>query len=171
MDFEVKEAQRGDRAAMVRIVDDHYDGVFAFCARRVGPDMASDVAQETFITAQKRLKTFEGRSSFKTWLLGIANNECRSALRSKRKDEVDWMDFEPSANPEHQLIDRQALKDAMKTLSKEHREAVLLHEVDGLTYEEAATILGVPEGTVKSRLHHAFLALRKSLQSPIEVNP
>jgi RNA polymerase sigma-70 factor (ECF subfamily) len=64
---------------------------------------------------------------------------------------------------ESNIIDRYALRQAMSKLSPEHHEVVVLHELDGLTYEEAAAVLGVPVGTVKSRLHHAFLNLRKSL--------
>ena len=60
-------------------------------------------------------------------------------------------------------MNKHALEQAMQKLSPEHREAVVLHELDGLTYEEAAQILGVPVGTVKSRLHHAFANLRKNL--------
>jgi RNA polymerase sigma-70 factor (ECF subfamily) len=75
----------------------------------------------------------------------------------------------PTANPEGAIVDRQALKDALSTLSEDHREVVLLHEVEGLTYQEAAEVLGVPEGTVKSRLHHAFLNLRRALLGPEEV--
>ena len=70
---------------------------------------------------------------------------------------------EPTDNPEKTLIDREALRKALRGLSDEHRDVVLLHEVEGLTYEEASTVLGIPVGTVKSRLHHAFLALRRAL--------
>lgn len=79
------------------------------------------------------------------------------------------METNGSHNPEGGLIDRQALRAAMQTLTAEHREVVLLHEVDGLTYEEAAKVLGIPVGTVKSRLHHAFLRLRATLIGAEEV--
>jgi RNA polymerase sigma-70 factor (ECF subfamily) len=62
---------------------------------------------------------------------------------------------------EDALVDREVLRQAMAKLSSDHREVVVLHELDGLTYEEVAQILGVPVGTVKSRLHHAFLHLRR----------
>ena len=60
-------------------------------------------------------------------------------------------------------IDRHALQNALRKLSDEHKEVVLLREIEGLTYEEAAVVLGVPAGTVKSRLHHAFCHLRRAL--------
>lgn len=182
MDGDLNQARRGDREAMARIVDRHYDAVFRFCARRIGVDLAEDAAQETFITAQKKLKSFQGASSLSTWLFGIAHNHCRNLAR-KRKTEMlgAWVAIEtleagadPSLNGaadwprdgqplESQIIDREALRMALSSLSSDHREVVVLHEVEGLTYEEAAEVIGVPVGTVKSRLHHAFLKLREAL--------
>lgn len=145
---------------------EHYDAVFRFCARRVGQDRAADAAQETFLTAQKALKKFRGESSVSTWLFGIAHNECRRIARKERLApmllEIDTA-HPSSENSEETIVNRQALQTAILKLSPEHREVVVLHELDGLTYEEAAQIMGVPVGTVKSRLHHAFLNLRKSL--------
>jgi len=123
------------------------------------------------LTAHRQMKSFDGRSAFVTWLLGIAHNHCRNFAR-KRKPESrfsdDWtqievMDTRSRADSESNLIDREALRCALRTLSPEHREVVLLHEVEGHTYEEAAVIIGVPVGTVKSRLFHAFLRLRTTL--------
>lgn len=148
------------------IARQHYALVYRFCARRVGVDAAQDAAQETFITAQRVLKKFRGDSSLRTWLLGIAHNECRRLCRTRKLDApcVDLKEASDGAPFEQMIVDRQALSEALNKLSPEHREVVLLHEVEGLSYDEAAEILGVPAGTVKSRLHHAFLNLRKSLQ-------
>jgi len=65
---------------MSAIVREHYEVVYRFCARRVGQDWAADVAQETFLTAQKALKRFRFESSLRSWLIGIALNECRSLI-------------------------------------------------------------------------------------------
>lgn len=148
------------------IARQHYALVYRFCARRVGLEAAQDAAQETFITAQRVLRKFRGDSSLRTWLLGIAHNECRRLCRSRRLDApcVELQDVGDDAPFEQRIVDRQALGQALNKLSPEHREVVLLHEVEGLSYDEAAEIIGVPAGTVKSRLHHAFLNLRKSLQ-------
>jgi RNA polymerase sigma-70 factor (ECF subfamily) len=170
MDNDVTHAQIGNRDAMARLVEAHYDAVFRFCARRIGPDLAADAAQETFVTAQRAIKKYRGDSSLRTWLFGIANNHCRHASRKHRAENWDWtMEHDGAHNPESSLIDRQALRVALQTLSPEQREVVLLHEVDGLTYVEAAEVLGIPEGTVKSRLHHAFLGLRRALLGAEEV--
>jgi RNA polymerase sigma-70 factor (ECF subfamily) len=160
------EATSGARLEISAIAREHYDAVYRFCARRVGPDHAADAAQEAFLTAQKALKKFRGESSLTTWLFGIAHNECRRIARKERLAPLQLdIDVDRPAHTESEqaIVNRQALREAMRKLSDEHREVVVLHELDGLTYEEAAVILGVPVGTVKSRLHHAFLNLRKSL--------
>lgn len=185
MDSDLNKARRGDREAMAQIVDRHYDAVYRFCARRIGPDLAQDAAQETFLTAQKRLGSFAGASSLGTWLFGIAHNHCRNLSRKKKMETVvcdSWLvdrescrdsefdsDHAVASQSEQTLVDREALRHALSTLSTDHREVVLLHEVEGLTYEEAATVLGIPVGTVKSRLHHAFMNLRVALLGREEV--
>jgi len=142
----------------------HYDCVFRFCARRIGVDLAADAAQETFLTAQRVLGKYRGDAPLKTWLLGIAHNECRRLAR-KRKLEPASLEFrqDPSVSPESTWVDQQALAQAMAKLSAEHREAVILIELDGLSYEEAGAVLGIPAGTVKSRIHYAFVTLRRAL--------
>jgi RNA polymerase sigma-70 factor (ECF subfamily) len=180
MESDLDRARNGDREALGRLVDSHYDAVYRFCARRIGPEHAKDAAQETFLTAQKRLQSFQGDSSVGTWLFGIAHNHCRNIARKKKMEATqNWLAVGseqlaeessitanrqlPTANSENNLIDRHSLREALNALSAEHREVVLLHEVEGLTYVEAAKVLGVPEGTVKSRLHHAFLNLRRAM--------
>lgn len=157
-----------DIAAIAR---EHYDLVYRFCARRVGIDAAADTAQETFLTAQKALPKFKGASALTTWLLGIANNECRRMARRRRCEPptIELVEAGSSEQHEDTIINRHALQQALRKLSPEHREVVLLHEVEGLSYEEAALVMGVPVGTVKSRLHHAFANLRKSLGESQEV--
>jgi RNA polymerase sigma-70 factor, ECF subfamily len=147
------------------IAREHYDTVYRFCARRVGIDAAADTAQETFLTAQKALPKFRGASSLSTWLLGIAHNECRRMARRRRCEPptIELVEQGSSEHHEETIINRHALQQALAKLTPEHREVVLLHEVEGLSYEEAALVLGIPVGTVKSRLHHAFANLRKSL--------
>ncbi len=154
------------------VVREHYGMVVRFCARRIGPDLAEDAAQETFVTYQKTLKNRKGDSSLKTWLLGIAMNHCRNLSR-KHRQEIHLMDaFEPPPVPSHEgtVVDQQELYRALGRLSLEHREVVVLHEVEELTYDEIASLLNIPAGTVKSRLHHAFLNLRRQL-IPSEVQP
>jgi RNA polymerase sigma-70 factor (ECF subfamily) len=151
---------------MAAIVAEHYPAVYRFCARRIGPELAQDAAQETFLIAQRAIRRFDGRSKLSTWLFGIAHNACRNLARKRRIEmtyEQAWSTEPGSGSPEGTLIDREALRKAMGKLTPEHREAVVLHELEELTYEEAASVLGVPVGTVKSRLFHAFAHLRRLL--------
>lgn len=149
---------------IVEIARDYYDAIYRFCSRRVGVENACDVTQETFITAQGALKRYRGESSLITWLFGIAHNECRRFIR-KSKVAPQLIEFDiPVHSGEGHWINRTCLEEALSNLSPDHREIVLLHEIEGLTYDEAALVLSVPVGTVKSRLHHAFLQLRKRLQ-------
>ena len=159
-------SMRGAGLDIAEIARQHYAFVYRFCARRVGVDAAQDAAQETFVTAQRALKKFRGESSLRTWLLGIAHNECRRQARNRNltPPTIELTDAPDHAPFEQMIVDRHALREALNRLTPEHREVVLLHEVEGLSYDEAALVIGVPPGTVKSRLHHAFLNLRKSLQ-------
>lgn len=165
MDERIRKAQRGDRDAYADLVAEHYAPVYRFCARRIGPNAAEDAAQETFVSAQRSISRYAGSSSFGTWLFGIANNVCRTLSR-RRKLEINTMRaWSEASAPEGEstLVDREVLRRALGKLSDEHREVVLMHEVEGLAYGEIAEVLGVPVGTVKSRLHHAFLHLRRHL--------
>lgn len=161
---------------IAEIAKQHYALVFRFCARRIGIDAAQDAAQDTFVTAQRVLRSFRGDSTLRTWLLGIAHNECRRLARNRRleppcielKDDIGSRLPNDGQSFGDLIIDRRALGDALNRLSPEHREVVLLHEVEGLSYDEAAKVIGIPSGTVKSRLHHAFLNLRRSLSPNLE---
>ena len=150
---------------MDRVVKDHYDAVYRFCARRIGTARAADAAQDTFLTAQRAIRRFRGESSLRTWLLGIALNECRRAIRRGGAEPLPLeVDLACPASPdEGAFADRQALAAALSRLSEEHRDVVILHELQGLTYEEVAVVVKAPVGTVKSRLHHAFLNLRREM--------
>ncbi|MFI5384664.1 MAG: RNA polymerase sigma factor [Fimbriimonadales bacterium] len=159
---------------ITEVAKQHYTLVYRFCARRVGVESAQDAAQETFLTAQRVSRNFRGESTLKTWLLGIAHNECRRVARNRRLEPpcIELRDDFGSRMSDvgcgessfaEVILNRQTLSDALNKLSPEHREVVLLHEVEGLSYDEAAAVIGVPSGTVKSRLHFAFLNLRRSL--------
>lgn len=171
MDSTIDKAKQGDVSAMEDLVREHYPTVYRFCARRLGCDIARDIAQETFIAATRSIRKFNEKSAFTTWLLSIANNMCRNAARRKRLEMTSpdgWLNAS-SISPESSIVDRETLRRALHNLTPEQREAVLLHEIEGLSYSEAAQVLGVPEGTVKSRLHFAFLKLRVILQNEQEV--
>lgn len=148
------------------LAETHYDSVWQFCYRRVGTTLAADATQDTFLTALRRKDTYRGDAEPKIWLFGIAHNVCRN-LRRAHKSESPLTDHADPGDRVDTIHTRGALVTALERLSPEHREVVVLHELDSLSYSEIAAVLGVPPGTVKSRLHHAFLNLRKLL-GPLE---
>ena len=141
-------------------------------------DDAWDVAQEAFVKAYRNLHRFEGGSAFFTWLYRITYNLSIDHVRTKGRRKVvlveEHRDFEGAlqkqgkptfqVNPS-EVSDRaelsKVLHEAMNALSEKHRAVIVLREVEGLSYEEIADVLGVKKGTVMSRLFHA----RKNLQS------
>lgn len=147
------------------LVEHYYADVYRFCARRVGTELANDAAQDTFLSAQSALGKFRGESKPLTWLLGIAHNECRRIFRKNKLApcQISLDTKGPAIEFEGIVIKRESLVQAFRQLSSEHREIVILHELEGLTYEEIAKVLNIPVGTVKSRLHHAFNNLRQTL--------
>lgn len=166
MDERIDRAKHGEKAALHSLVIEHYPRVYRFCARRLGDDLGQDSAQETFITMQKQIKRYEAKSSFETWLLGIAHNQCRNLARKRRRDPIslDYALEVGGADHSGQVADNQVLRSALAQLSDEHREVVLMHEIEGMTYLEISQVVGVPEGTVKSRLYHAFKNLREGME-------
>lgn len=164
VDATTLQAQKGDPEALRRLITEFYPRVYRFCANRVGPDLAEDVAQDTFLTMHKNLRKFRGDSSFTTWIFGIAHNHCRNEMRRKVLAPLDEAPDLAEANPEEGVINRDLLRRTLQGLKPEHREVVILHELDEFTYAEISGILSIPIGTVKSRLHFAFIELRNRLQ-------
>ncbi|MGA7991192.1 MAG: sigma-70 family RNA polymerase sigma factor [Thermoanaerobaculia bacterium] len=171
----------GDVLGFEQIVR-HYSGmVFSLAARLVGPMDAEDVVQETFLRAWHGLERFRGESSLKTWLYAIALNRARarhgtlSRLRAvftqgKTKEDDPFASLDDAADPalspeENTLITerRRRLREALRTLSDEFRTAVVLRDLEGLSYEEIAEVLGVPIGTVRSRLARGRALLKEKL--------
>ena len=145
----------GAQAAFVRATQTE---VWRFTAALVDPGAADDLTQETFLRAFRALPGFEGRSSVRTWLLGIARRVCADHLRAVvRRRRLDarlaaqaWMDV-PQGDPAHRL----GTADLLRALSGERRTAFVLTQVLGLSYAEAAAVEDVPVGTIRSRVARA----------------
>lgn len=149
------------------LADTHYSSVLRFCGSILPQDLAADAAQETFMIAQQQLSKLHSPDVAKSWLFGIANNVCRNHRRKGNRAvsfaELLPIDAEPFHSDEDRVTTSVDLARALEALSDEHREIVVMHEITGLTYEEIATTLNIPVGTVKSRLYYAFRALRTNL--------
>jgi RNA polymerase sigma-70 factor, ECF subfamily len=151
----VRAAAAGDHAAFAAIVRTTQPHVWRFLRHLLGdPDVAADVTQETFVRVHRSLRGFRHESRFTTWLLRIARNaavdEQRRQIRRRRALRVE--DVQPPT-PDGSLSTE--LRAAMADLPAALREPFVLVEVFGMKYREVAEVLGVPEGTVKSRVFRA----------------
>lgn len=173
----VAAAQGGDRASLDTLLRRHYDRIYAVCRRVTGHDAdAADAAQEAMIAIVRGLGRFDGRSSFGTWIYRIATNASLDELRRKRRRPVAAMppdrdggrtDIElpdPDAGIRVDgLGDRLLLDRALAELAEDFRIPVVLRDVGDLDYAEIAAVLGVPVGTVKSRIARGRAALAHAL--------
>ncbi len=168
----VRLACQGDREAFRGLVDRHYRRVYHIARRMLGdPQAAEDIVQETFLAAFNHLPGFEARARFSTWITTIAMNRCRNHLRSAAVSRSAPLAIDPpapaGASPEAEATARELgvhLERALASLSPEHREVIVLRDVEGLAYDAIAEALDVEAGTVKSRLHRAREAMRVLLE-------
>lgn len=151
-------ARDGDPVAQAAFVRATQAEVWRFAAALVDPDSADDLTQETYLRAFRALPSFEGRSSARTWLLGIARRVCadhlRIVVRRRRLNErlaaqAQTDQFHP--DPAHHL----GAVDLLRRLPAERRGAFVLTQVLGLSYAEAAAVENVPVGTIRSRVARA----------------
>jgi RNA polymerase sigma-70 factor (ECF subfamily) len=151
----VRAAARGDLAAFEELVRGHQAQVWRFLCRMVADSrLAEDLAQETFLRAHRRLGTFRYDAKFSTWLYQIARNVAIDALRSRERR----LRLTSALRPPGAHADPSAayeLRAAVDSLPTRLREAFVLVEMVGLTYREAAIVVGSPAGTMKSRVFRA----------------
>jgi RNA polymerase sigma-70 factor (ECF subfamily) len=165
-DFELlRRARRGETTAFHELVERHAANLYRLACALTGDSAeAEDVMQETFLGAFQRMGTFRGRSSVKTWLVSILNRQ--AARHHRRRMRHPALPFEePFEQPaaEHAADTRMDVAEALGRLSPEHRQVLVLREVQGMTYAEIAEVLAVPLGTVESRLFRARQELRAQL--------
>ena len=151
----IRAAMAGDRAAFEEIVRTYQVQVWSFLTRLVADrTLAEDLTQETFIRVYRRLPTFAFRSKFSTWLLQVARNTGIDGIRARaRRDRL--MTRTQPPRPVAPADSGSDLTAGVAALSPKLREALLVVEILGLSYREAAQVFGVPEGTVKSRVADA----------------
>jgi RNA polymerase sigma-70 factor (ECF subfamily) len=170
-----------DERAFRELIEDHRDRVYNITFRMLGNRAeAEDVAQEVFITVFKTIDTFREEAKFSTWLYRVTVNHCKNRLKylarrhDRDRDEIDEgthaangaIGAQHPSPPDRALEGaqmEQLLQQAIAKLDEEQRLVVVLRDVEDLSIEEICEITGLPDGTVKSRLHRARLVLRKRL--------
>lgn len=170
-------ARRGDVAAFNRLVDAYQSLAYNVAYRTLGQaETAADATQDAFLAAFRGIREFRG-ASFRAWLLRIVVNTCYDCLRRQRRRPADSLEalveqehagepLDPSPGPERTALQRETaalIQRLLDELPAEQRLAVVLCDVQGLSYEEAAEALAVPLGTVKSRLARGRAQLRDAL--------
>jgi len=172
----VESARRGDHRAFEALVLKYQDRIFRLVQRLVsGADVADDLAQEVFIRAYRSIGEFKGESSLYTWLYKIALNLCRNYYRTKGRrpahEELEEASGavaleSPGGSPEDEVFRREfweQLRRGLDELPADQREAVVFCDLEGMSYEEMAEVLGVPIGTVRSRIFRGRRALQRKL--------
>jgi RNA polymerase sigma-70 factor (ECF subfamily) len=176
-DILIEQCLSGDQVAWEAIVRQNWRKVFNVAYKFVGKhDEAEDLTQDIFLKIFKALKTFDRRANFQTWIISISRNLCIDHYRSVRKErqtiarEVDTTDLQPASRDrtpyalaEHQDL-RAMLRQALDTLPLTLRTAVVLRDLQELSYQEIADRLGLPEGTVKSRINRGRIELARQLK-------
>lgn len=181
-------AKAGDQNAFRTLVETHQAMVYNLAYRMVNnPEDAADLTQEVFLSVWRNLRSFQGKSALSTWLYRLTANAAIDFLRRERRHptvpltgespdreerELDIPD--ESASPQRALERKElqeAIEQGLATLSPDHRQILLLREMEGLSYQEIAQTLGLEEGTVKSRIARARLALRDFLRKTGNFSP
>jgi RNA polymerase sigma-70 factor (ECF subfamily) len=171
----IQQAQLGDRNAFGELVCRYYPGVVQVVYRLCGDTgLAEDMAQETFLRAWINLPSFHPQSSLRNWLYRIGVNAALDVLRRRPEesleDEAAEMISDQAASPETALIEKERvaqLQKAMQSLPEAARSVLVLREYGGLSYQEIASVLDVPIGTVMSRLNYARNRLRELLKKQL----
>ncbi|MBE7215338.1 RNA polymerase sigma factor RpoE [Shewanella benthica] len=181
----VERVQQGDKNAFNLLVLKYQNKVMNLIARYVRNQAdVADVAQETFIKAYRALPNFRGESAFYTWLYRIAVNTAKNHLVAQGRrapandvdvEEAEYYDgsdaLKEFASPERLLMADDIQKvvfDALDSLPEELKMAISLRELDGMSYEEIASVMDCPVGTVRSRIFRAREAIDKKLQPLLE---
>lgn len=182
----IAECLHGNRDAFGQLITRYQSRLYNAALRLVDtPDDAADVVQDAFLNAFQSLRSFKGDAEFFTWMYRIAFNVAVSQKRRKKptsslnamepgrnglsREPVDASDYVKPGVALERSEEERRLYAALGRLSAEHRDVLVMKEIDGLKYEEIADVLKIPIGTVRSRLNRARLELRELLE-PLDEN-
>ena len=169
----VEQAMRGDREAFAILVGQTSDRMYAIATRILrDTDLAQDAFQSAMLTAWRSLPSLRDPDRFEAWVRKLVVHACYAEARRRRtwSANVRVLPIDGPATPDQtiSIADRDALDQAFRRLSLEQRAVFVLHHDVGLPQAEIAEMLGVPAGTVRSRLHYAIRSLRAALEADAE---
>ncbi len=172
----IERARAGDANAMEALITEVTPSVERFARRLCPGSDVDDVLQETLISLVSNLGRFEGRSALRSWVFAITRSACSRQHRGLKNRPHDGDDAvaemaDAAPDPEQRVADDEltrSLTAALDSLSPEHREVILLRDMEGLTAPEAAASIGLTVDALKSRLHRARAALRDALRPTLE---
>ena len=184
----LERCRKGNVEAFEQLIEAYQGKILNYCFRMLGNRSdAEDAAQEVFVKVYRFIGSFTGQSSFSTWLYKVASNVCFDILRKRKRrggeslslqqytaegEEFDLPLEDDSYSPDRSFQRTEAqrvLKEALEKLSPEHRRVIILRDIEGLSYEEIAGIVGTAAGTVKSRINRARQILQKLLENNREL--
>ncbi len=184
----IERLKRGEAAAFEELVGERSGEIYGLLFRLTeSSEEARDLTQETFLRAFQSIGRFRGEADLRTWIYRIAINQARNRWRwwrRRRRDATVSLEStygqndrtvastlaEPSQNPEQETLAHErevALRTALQKVGRAYRETVILRDIEGFTYEEIATTLGINVGTVKSRLARGRQELRQKLEGSL----
>lgn len=173
----LKKAIDGDTEAFELLISRHQKYIYNIALKYMkDPDDAYDISQEVLIKIFKNIEKFNMNSKFSTWIYRIAVNTCKDALRKKKEDVISINDEKSYVDavednreaPERKLYKKeinQSIANALDELSVTYKEAIVLCDINGFSYQEIANILEIPVGTVRSRINRGRKKLRKILEN------
>jgi len=169
----------GDSEAFSMLVDRYKNRLLNFVYRFVKDyDVAEDIVQETFLRVFRKRRDYKAIANFSTWIFTIAGNLAKSELRRRKRwrflsidatdeEEKSFEIQDPGMRPDRVTAVRmlnESVQDSIDTLQSKYKEALILRDIEGMSYQQIAEVAGVPVGTVKSRVNRARLKLQKKLK-------
>ena len=180
----LRRAQRGDPDAFEQLMTPLEKMIWRVCWHYTGDrEAASDCGQDAMVRIWQGLSKYRGDCAFETWVYRVAANCCMDFLRKKKRDRSESIEplreqgfdpADPKAGTEEQVVaadEHARLREGIAELPEEQREALVMTQLEGISYEEAAERLGVSEGTVKSRVNRAKSKLKEWLAEERELSP
>ena len=180
----LRRAQRGDPDAFEQLMTPLENMIWRVCWHYTGQrETASDCAQEAMIKIWRSLESYRGDCAFESWVYRIAANCSMDAMRKQKRDKSESIEplkeagfdpVDPEPGTEEKVIAaerRRQLRENIARLPEEQREALVMTQLEGVSYEDAAGRLGVSEGTVKSRVNRAKMKLKEWMEESGELSP